>query len=254
MHLNIQALHRALDEANIAHGAIPGFEDSVATDQGAFLYAATPFNAESVAALCHDKAATHALLEGAVSMPRTAAFLDPEGPRPELAVQKSVEDIVRASASFAYPRMVKMNRGERAKNVYFVESDEECRNALRTIFDKRSADYDFMALMQEYIEPERELRVAISAGKPIFAYDRRTFKVVDEATAAQLFEPAVEAGRILRISWGAVDFIESKSGGFYFIEANSRPSYEGFIRANGDDRICDLFRRALADIAQKSAR
>jgi hypothetical protein len=146
MHSNIKALKKALEETNVPFSDIPGFPDALVAEGHPFVRCSTPFNAESIAALCRDKAAVHTILEGRARMPKTAAFLDPYGAHPDLA-ERSLEDILKKSLPFLYPRIVKMNQGERGRNVYIARDEAEARNALAKIFDKGSRDYDYIALV-----------------------------------------------------------------------------------------------------------
>lgn len=253
MHPHIRALRSLLEKRGTAYREIPSFADALLVRSVPFIRATTPFNDESISALCQDKAAVHEILEGKVRMPKTKAFLDPHGQRPELCSAKSLDEIVEKSLDFLYPRMVKMNKGERGRNVFFAENEADFRKCFERIFEKGSLYYDYIALVQEYVEPGLEYRVALSAGAPIFAYARGNFDRLDRASAPRLFSESEKILESLPISWGSLDFIESKGGELYFLEANTRPSYEGFIAKNGDALIQELYAHALDDAKLFSA-
>ncbi|MDE1874972.1 MAG: hypothetical protein KGI79_02745 [Patescibacteria group bacterium] len=241
MHANIQSAQAALRDMGLPSAPIEGFDDAlIVPAEGRrpllpFVWASTPFNPQSVGAICGDKAAVHALLKGAVPMPETRRFLDSE----------PIESIVDATADMGYPRIVKMNSGARSLNVYFIENENECRRALKTIFDKRLRGYDYIALVQEFIDARKEWRVAISAGEPTLAYAKGTFEIAPADLSRDLSRIASVVVRALGMSWGAVDVLESVGGELYFLEANTRPGYAGFVSAHGYGPIRDLYKKAL---------
>jgi glutathione synthase/RimK-type ligase-like ATP-grasp enzyme len=141
-----------------------------------------------------------------------------------------------------------MNRGERGRNVFTVQDEGEMRNALGKIFDKSSRDYDYIALVQEYIEPVLEYRVAVAAGKPVFAYARNVFEPMTGGRLSRFQDACGILVKKLGISWGALDFIESKDGRLFFLEANTKPMYEGFIAKNGEALIKELYKTALSSM------
>ncbi|MBI5134365.1 MAG: hypothetical protein HZA81_03200 [Candidatus Taylorbacteria bacterium] len=247
MHPHIRALRSLLEKRGVAYQEIASFADALIVGGAPFIRATTPFNDESVSALCQDKAAVHEILKGKTRMPDTREFLDPRGRHPELCNAKSLDEIVKKSLDFLYPRMVKMNKGERGHNVFFAENETDFRKCFERIFDKGSRYYDYIALVQEYVEPKFEYRVALAAGAPVFAYARGEFDRLDRASASRLFSASDKILESLPVSWGSLDFIESKGGDLYFLEANTRPSYEGFIAKNGDASIQELYSLSLDD-------
>ncbi|HEU5114766.1 MAG TPA: hypothetical protein VFT82_03300 [Candidatus Paceibacterota bacterium] len=249
MYPNLTALTEALARLGESYSHVPGFPDSVMAKQGAFIRAATPWNPESVSALTHDKAAVYALLEGKAPFPKTLVFFDPEGDHPEFAREKSVREIAETISPLPYPRTIKMNRGEAGSHVYFVENDDETVCAFAAIFDKKGRNYDFMALVQEHIAVAHEWRVAVAVKVPVFAYAKGTFDIAGDNLYARLSPIATAAIEATGLVWGAIDIIESKEGDLYFLEANSRPSYAGFIGKHGTEKITALYERSLRSAA-----
>lgn len=245
MHLHIQALKQALLGLGIAPSMVPGFPDALMVRGRPFIRTTTPFNDEGVSALCRDKAAVHALLDGKVRMPKTRAFLDPAGRYPELCQARSIDEIVESSLDFLYPRIVKMNRGRAGRHVFLAKDEAGFRDSLGKVFDKASRHYDYIALVQEHVEPRAEYRVAVSGGRPTLAYGRDSFGFVDAPIASDLFETCGQILAEIPVSWGSLDFIESTDGSLYFLEANTQPSHEGFIQKNGGGAIRDLYALAL---------
>lgn len=245
MYPNIRVLRETLCELAVAYAEIPGFEDALIVKGKPFVRAATPFNTESIASFCRDKDAVYKLLLGKVKMPRTRSFLDPSGSHGELASARSLDEILIKTSDFVYPRMVKMNQGERGMHVYKVENDAETKDALSRIFDKSFGRYDYIALIQEYIRIAREIRVIVVDRKPEFAYERSTFRPLNVSSVPELLHMAETAATALDLHWGSVDFIESAQGETYFIEANTKPGFEGVISAQGDAPLKKLYSLAL---------
>ncbi len=247
MHPNILFLKKVLTEEKITYTTIPDFPDALILRNQLFIRATTPFNSEAVSVLCRDKSAIHALCEGRVPMPKTRSFLDPQGKYPELVQNKTIPAILTAVSDFIYPRIIKMNSGEQGKNVFIVHDETESRAALERIFEKSSRNYDYMALIQEYIEPKRELRAAIAGGKFVFAYDRESKELIENELEEKLESLSKTVLEHLDLSWGALDFIEDGVGDIYLLEANTKPNFEGFISYDKKDTLKGLYKIALKD-------
>ena len=229
MHPNIRAVLAALEELGVSFSPILGFPDAVMVGSSAFIRAATPFNNGSASLVCRDKAAVHALLHGKIKMPKTISFKDPH----EQVSPGRFADILNMSLDIFYPRIVKMNHGERGKNVFIARDDNETVLALDSIFDPASKEYDYIALIQEFIEPAREIRIVVVNGGCALAYYREKFESVspDEFSLLSSFSrPILDT---IDLSWGAIDVIQSRNGTYYFIEVNTKPSFEGLIAARG---------------------
>jgi glutathione synthase/RimK-type ligase-like ATP-grasp enzyme len=233
MHENIKAVEQALTEMNVPFSGIAGFPDALIVSSHTFIRSLTPFNTESVSALCRDKAAVHTLLQGKVLMPKTDILFD-------VPTDKSLE--------FLYPCIVKMNRGEKGKNVYLVSNETEARSACEHIFNRELKDSDYIVLVQEYIKPVREIRAVISGGAISFVYDRDAVLVVPEETLGKISALSKTILETINLSWGALDFIESESGELYFLEANTHPSFEAFISTHGNRRLIDAYKHALSTL------
>lgn len=245
MHPNIRLLKTVLDELSITYKTIQSFPDGICVRGTYFIHGATPFNDEAISLLCRDKDAVHKVLAGLVAMPRTKSFLNPEGRYSTLAEAKSVADIPSLTLDFVYPRIVKMNRGEQGRNVFLVESDAEMNLALREIFDQTSRHYDYIALVQEYIKPRREVRVLVSAGKAGFFYDRNSKKEITGADVSKLQAMCEIVLQNIPLSWGACDFIQSDVGEWYFLEINTRPELSEHAISEYRIELKNLYRKAI---------
>ncbi|MGB0721061.1 MAG: ATP-grasp domain-containing protein [Gammaproteobacteria bacterium] len=140
-----------------------------------FSLSRTPFNTESQAALCMDKAHFHAVVSPHVRMPATCAFLDP-GTDPEYrhyvleAETRTMAD--RAARSLGYPMVVKPNSGSLGRGVRLCRDAAEVREALEAVFDQRSRFYDYVGIAQQFVPLRCEYRVVCHRGEPLFAYER----------------------------------------------------------------------------------
>ena len=252
MHPNIKALRQALAETGIAFASVPGFDDTVMVAGHPFMYALTPFNTHSASAISLDKAMLYRLLLGKVAMPLTIDIVDPNGDFPKhIAKAPSLEESFKKASGILYPCIVKMNMGDAGRNVYKVDNERELRDGIAAIFDKKSKDYDFIALIQEYIQPAREIRTVIVAGELFFAYDRKTADVLSGAVLEEVADLSKKILETVTLSWCALDFIESPSGEIYFLEANTRPGFEGFVAKHGDRLLVDGYKKGLLAFFKK---
>ncbi len=245
MHQNLEILKEVLAEEGVSYTEIPGFFDALVVGKEPFIRSVTPFNTEATSTLCCDKFAIHTMLGSTIPMPRTKAFLDPHGRYPEYAKEKSFKDILTACSDFLYPRIIKMNSGEQGSNVFIVKNDEESLLALENIFNKESQHYDYMALVQEYMEPKRELRAAIAGGEFVFAYDRESKEMIEGPLVERLEGMSKTILEHVDLSWGALDFIEDGTGDVYLLEVNTRPRFDGFISFDARNQFKKLFRMGL---------
>lgn len=229
MHENIRALKQALDEMGQSYSTISGFPDSLITQRSIFIRATTPFNRESVSLLCRDKAALYTILLGKIPQPKTDIFFASTA----------------TSLDFLYPCIVKMNAGERGTNVFLVSNKTEAQTALSLIFDKTTKHGDYIALVQEYIKPHYEIRAVIAAGRVVFAYEREIGALVSVDVLKIVTDISNTIIDISGLSWGALDFIKAESGQIYFLEANTRPSFESFIAVQGNRMLVDAYTKAL---------
>lgn len=240
-------MKEVLDEEKVSFSVISNFPDALILRGEPFIRAATPFNSESISNLCRDKDAIHTILAGKVPMPRTKSFLDPLGRYPELVLHKTIPAILTAISDFLYPRIIKMNSGEQGRNVFIARDESESRAALERIFEKSARNYDYMALVQEYIEPKRELRAAIAGGRFVFAYDRDSKELINDELEEKLESLSKTVLEHIDLSWGALDFIEDGVGDIYLLEANTKPSFEGFVGKEKTDNLKILYKIALKD-------
>lgn len=250
MHENIKALNQALYEMNKTFSSIPHFPDTLIVDGSVFIRAITPFNTESVSILCLDKAALYYMLVDKVLMPKTLQVFDFEGEYSK-SRNLSIEHVLTKSLDIFYPRIVKMNKGRKGNHVYVVSNDSETTWALSNIFNRQSQNYDYSALIQEYIEPTSEFRAVVSHNSVAWVYNRKTGEYVSDRTLEHVMGMSEIILETVPLSWGALDFIESKEGKLFFLEANTQPNFNTFISRHGNRLLVDSYKKALTDFIEQ---
>ncbi|MBP6257266.1 hypothetical protein KA405_06340 [Patescibacteria group bacterium] len=102
-------------------------------------------------------------------MPHTQWVYDPDGSSDK---KKSYQELINdIEESFSYPVIVKMNKGTMGKHIYKCNTSSEVETALRSVFT-RDKNYDFMALVQDYISIETEYRVVVYNNIISFVYHK----------------------------------------------------------------------------------
>lgn len=235
MHPNIIALREALEELHIPYKTIDSFDDALMVRGYAFIRASTPFNTGSLPTLCQDKDALYKVCVGAVPTPRTYGFF----------THQSFDEILRISRDILYPRIVKMNKGERGHHVFLCHSDEETSRALTLIFKDNSKHTDYIALIQEYILPKTEIRAVVVYGKVVLIYDRYTRIIMSGDIVLEVERMCTALASRIHLGWVAVDFIQSMTGSLYFVEINTKPGFDGFIEIQGTTEIKKIYMQAL---------
>ncbi len=244
MHIHISAAQKALSALGIPYTNIPGFPHGLVYQGGACITTYTPFNSESGARFCRDKAAVYELLKDIVPVPTTKYFIDPWY---ESGAQKSpsLEDILTMSSDILYPRIIKMNTGERGQNVFLTHSHDESRLALSYIYDKQSKYYDSVALIQQYITLGTELRVFVVCGEIICVYERLSARGIDRDSNQRIYTLAQKIIPHIPGLWYALDFIESTEGDIYFLEVNTRPFFATYCAVHGEDMLVGAYTKAF---------
>lgn len=245
MNTHIQILQKVLDSLGQSHVPVLGMPDALLVSGEVFIRSATPFNKQSLSILCKDKDAIYKILQDVVPIPKTKSILDPQGKHPELSGVKNINEITDSFLDFIYPCIVKMNQGERGIHVFITKSIKEVQDALQIIFDKTNRRYDYIALVQEYIKPKREIRAMVSFGKVVFCYDRHSREIISGAINSKVIALSDSILKKINLSWGAIDFIESTQSNLYFLEINTKPEFSEEFFAKHSSRVIELYQRAF---------
>lgn len=233
-------------------------------------------NDECIEKICLDKTYLHDLLGKYIQMPNSVSYVDSDPP--ELYVthssfhshQEIAQDI---SKKMSFPVILKPNSKSMGMNVFLCENAEQLQKAVETIFNKNSFKYDHVLLAQEKINIKKEYRVVVYKGEIQFAYQKdntehdakfignvsplhfenaKAVLISNEVflkKVEQFIQPIFEQ---MQLIYGGLDIAEDASGQLYLIEINSKPGYSYFVRDNGEDKVVELFKKILKDLAAQS--
>ncbi|WP_163836058.1 ATP-grasp domain-containing protein [Spartinivicinus ruber] len=222
----------------------------------------TPFNSESVAQICLDKEHTYHILKNVINMPKTIGFLDYQqaSEYPQYTYFDSLDKIIEEiEAKFSYPLVVKRNRGALSKNVFLCQFKKELIDALNAIYNRKSLDYDYVALAQYFINTKQEYRVVFFKNELILAYERYTdqqgFKanywnlpggcskyITDSCLLEELKNFVEPIFQHIPAAMVGVDIIRDISGDLFLVELNSGPKFSHFIEFNGEELIIEMYK------------
>ncbi len=236
-----------------------------------FVNLSTPLNPHSSTKMSTDKEYCYQLCHPLVAMPKTVGFLSPfvKPSYHEYLHYRTIPQIAEAIANtFTTPVILKRNRGSRGNNVFLCHCDAQVTQALSTIFDQHHKNYDYVALAQCYIRPKQEYRVIILDGDIQFAYLKDTTNATfqgnlsplhwEHARAKLVSDPHLLNGintflqPLLQSSffvYAGLDLILDEHDQWWFLEANSAPSFSIFVRHNGPDQVVELYKNMLSKLS-----
>jgi glutathione synthase/RimK-type ligase-like ATP-grasp enzyme len=230
--------------------------------------AATPFNSSAVDKVCKDKEFTWKLLADVVQMPKTKGYFDPypmdeqyAGYIRETDYEAIADDI---SNQFSFPMIVKMNAGQKGRNVFLCEDTSQVLTAVSTIFDHESAWYDYVALAQEYIPARKEYRVITFKSKIVLLYEKDisegTFtgnlsplhyenakaQLVEDGEVIEKLQKAIDPLFLkLDLEFGGIDVIVDMNDQLQILELNTHPGFTYFVKDNGDEPLVKMYEGIL---------
>jgi len=233
-----------------------------------YIHQTTPINSQSSCRLAEDKFFCYNVLhKNKICTPKTMGFLDPfvEEKYQNFRDYKSLKKIISTvEDGFSYPIICKKNSGSQGKNVFLCSNKNELSTAFKTIYDKKSADYDYFAIVQAYIKPLQEIRLIMLDGKVQFAYQKNIQNaqfvgnlsplhwlnseaiLLDLKEAKQKFKKLSQDLYVAtNIRFCGVDIIEDEKGVFWLIEVNCKPGFSHFIKDNGTDLVKNLYEEIL---------
>lgn len=204
----------------------------------------TPFNSDSFCKIAKDKEFTHFILKNIVKMPVTAGFFDPnydEGGEIKSEANSYEKILKEIFEKFAFPVMVKPNSLSRGRNCFVCGGLDEVKAALQKIFEKNQ-NYDYMALVQEYIKARNEYRAVVFKNKIVLVYSREK-QITDEAILKEIAEFLKPVFNVLEIGFAGLDVIFGENGNKYLIEINSQPGFRYFVEQNGKEEIVKMYEK-----------
>jgi glutathione synthase/RimK-type ligase-like ATP-grasp enzyme len=278
-HPNTRCVRLACERLGLPHSAHDAFGNFISIDLPQPLYfanASTPFNSSSVDKICKDKEFSWKLLHDAVPMPRTQGYFDPfpsDDRYAEYVTLQSYEAIADSVCEeFPLPVIIKMNAGQKGKNVFLCSDRMQVIDALTRIFDHASPSHDYVAIAQEYIEPKTEYRAIVFRGDIVLAYEKDSSTATfvgnlsplhyENAKARMLRNEGAEAELLARLQktidplfpilgleFGGIDIILGKDRTLQIIELNTHPGFSYFVRDNGDEPLIDMYQEILRRVA-----
>ena len=233
-----------------------------------FANSSTPFNDEAIGKIMKDKEFMYRVMRGLVRMPFTQGFIDPRcNPdyRSYVTFETHAAIIKEIEKKLSYPIMIKMNSGSRGVNVFKCEDRKQAFKALKVIFDKKSQNYDYIALAQEYVAIWREFRVIVFQGKVVLVYekdlsdakpakgnisplhrdDSRAVLVKDTKLIRRFSHFVAPLFEKIPIGFTGLDLVIDENDELFLIELNSKPGFEYFVRDNGQKRLVEVYKRRL---------
>ena len=271
---NLQIQYKDIDSAGVF---LKVFFD---TKNHLFIANNLGLNSELVEKICRDKSYSHQLLSQKIRMPTTATYVDPESPEiykgfSQFKSQTAViSDIVKNNS---FPMILKPNSKSMGVNVFFCEDELSLKNAVTTIWNKKSYKYDHVLLVQEFIKIAKEYRVTVLNKKIELVYqkdntsDRAQFSgnlsplhfenaqavfldpdiSVDQKTIQKLQKFIEPIFVELDLQYGGLDIAFDINEKIHLLEINSKPGYSYFVKDNGPEKVVKLFEKVLQSLPRK---
>ncbi len=232
-----------------------------------FINWSTPLNSHAVAELCLDKGFFYESFHNQLITPETKMILDPQcnALYRDYVKNESLEQIVdEIEQDFQYPMIVKRHRGFGGRGVFKVQQRSALLSAIQGLFDKQSALYDYIVLVQQYINACKEYRAVFVDSQLVFAYEKNCqmaeFKgnlspmhwqgakavlVENPALLNTMQKMTPQLFKQLNIPYCGLDFISDQSAKMWMVEANCSPAFNFFMRDNGVEKIHGLYHAML---------
>ena len=268
---NIELLLAACEELNIPYEVLHPSQNLIRIKHRGenyyFVNYSLPFNSPSIAQIFRDKEYTYQILNGKINTPRTLTFVSPhyqEKYKKYLTLPDIESIVLEVNKKFAFPVILKRNRGAGGNNVFLCESREQIQEALEIIFNVNSKNYDDVALAQEYIEIAHEYRAVFCKEKLVLLYEKDTSQAKFGGNLSPLHWEGAKAKHIINptlmseiedfvkpvfaemaINYAGLDIALDKNGAYWLIEINSIPNYEIFVRDNDRQIVVTMFKGVL---------
>ena len=271
---NIEILLEACQELNIPYEILHPSQNLIRIRHSGedyfFVNYMTAFDSGSLAQIFKDKEYTYQLLKAQINTPKTLSFVSPhcEEKYKKYLIFPDIESIVlEVNKNFAFPVIIKRNRGSGGNNVFLCQSGEQIKAALEIIFNVNSKDYDYVALAQEYIEIEHEYRAVFCKEKLVLLYAKDKSQAEFAGNLSPLHWEGAKAQHItnsrviaeiedfvrpvfaeMAIDYAGFDIALDTKGAYWLIEINSSPNYDIFVRDNDRQIVVTMFKGILESL------
>lgn len=161
-------------------------------------------------------------------------------PKTKIVVGYGEKELDSLEQEFSYPMVLKMPEGAFSKGVYKVETREELKTNLKSIFDESA-----LVLVQEYLYTDFDWRIGVLNGRAIFAcryhMARNHWQIYNHGAKRftsggfetlptfevpkAVLDAAIKASNIIGKGLYGVD-IKQKDNKVYVIEVNDNPSID----------------------------
>lgn len=160
----------------------------------------------------------------------------------------SIDDIIKQSADFDYPVLIKAAAGGGGKGMQIAYDQDELKEKLKTTSREANAYFgNAEVFVEKYFERPRHIEIQVAAdqhGNAVHLYERecsiqrRYQKIVEEAPAPNIDRDLIQEMGMAAIdlcrkvgydSIGTVEFLVDEREQFYFLEMNTRIQVEHAI-------------------------
>jgi glutathione synthase/RimK-type ligase-like ATP-grasp enzyme len=238
-----------------------------------FVNYSTPLNVQAIASIFKDKEYSYRVLKDKISIPRTLSFLSPftkQDYKKYLDYPTIPKMIEAIKLNFSLPVIVKRNSGSAGDNVFLCKEVSEIATALETIFNINSKNYDYVALVQEYINIEKEYRAVVLHEELMLLYQKDISQAEFSGNLSPLHWEGAVAKHItdseileavrnfiqpifaeIEVCYSGLDIAVDTSGKYWLIEMNSHPNYDIFTRDNDGQIIVEIFKKLIQSLQSR---
>tara|TARA_B100001540_G_C15761096_1_gene621719 strand:+ start:151 stop:954 length:804 start_codon:yes stop_codon:yes gene_type:complete len=225
-----------------------------------FVNSSTPLGTASERGLYNDKEFTHNYLSKDIPMPKMKGYFTPFSKKETYIIHKTIEDITdNIKKEFSFPVVVKMNRGTKGRFVFLAHNEEQTQHALNEIYTK----VDYIALVEEYIDIQKEYRVIILNNTIEFVYEkapkffsqkqkqevrkrsRQTLPTVIPEHIEQFLSPLLQQKHF---SFVGFDIVEDTTGNLALLEVNTNPLFSAFIFRYGEPLLIQMYDKMIRSL------
>ena len=212
------------------------------------------------------------ILKNLINTPKTKGYLDPNCSTEykkycKFNTLREIESDIKTN--FKFPTIVKPNRGSGGKGVAKCNTQTELEQVLELVYNQANKDYDYIALVQEFIEIKKEYRVFCVNGavELIYLKDNSQSTFIGnlsplhwEGSKAVLISDLGFRNQVqsfvnpifqkLNIFWCGLDIVIDQNNIMSLIEINTNPGLTIFLEQNDEQIVYNLYKTGLSKYFQ----